>query len=131
MRLLKYLIILTASMIFMSSMSLADAITKQTHAPVVFQVIQAQINFDNSMIKSASFITKSDGSFGGLQIQLKPSASKELTHVTAAGIGKVANLVINDKIVTSATLRSSLQNQFLITDITKEDAQKFIDSLHE
>lgn len=118
-------------MIFMSSISFAETNTKQNHAPVVFQVVQAQINFDNSMIKNASFITNNDGSFGGLEIQLKPSASKELTRITAAGVGKEANLVINDKIVSRATLRSSLQDQFLITDISKEDAQKFIDSLHE
>lgn len=44
-------------------------------------------------------------------------------------LGKIANLVINKKIMTSATIQSPLQNKFLITGITKEDAKKFIDFL--
>ena len=129
MRLLKQLIILIAISLSTISISYADN-TTHSNAPVVFQVVQDQISFDHSLIKSASLITKKDGSFGGLQIVIKPSASKELTRVTEANVGKIANLVINDKIVASATLRSSLKNQFLITEITKTDAQKFIDSLH-
>ena len=129
MRLLNCLLVLTTSVIFLSPVSFANTITKQAHDPVVFQVIQDQLNIDNSVIKDASIITNSDGSYGGLQINLNSAASKELTRITTAGIGKVANIVLNNKIVSSATLQSSLQHQFLVTSIKKEDAQMFIDSL--
>ena len=114
-----------------SPVSFADTITKQTHAPVVFQVIQDQMNIDNSMIKNVSIITNSDGSYGGLQIELKPSASKELTHMTTARVGKIANLVLNDKIYVTAKLSGPFAHKLFINanDISKEDAQAFIDSL--
>lgn len=129
MRLLRCLLVLTTSVILLSPVSFANTTPKQVHAPIVFQIIQDQMNIDNSMIKSASIITDNDGIYGGLQINLNASASKELIRITKAGIGKIANIVLNNKIVSSATLQSSLQHQFLLTDITKEDAQMFIDSL--
>jgi len=127
MRLLNYFIILATSTMLMSPVSFADT-TKHPHASIVFQVVQDQMNIDNSMIKDASLIDN-NGTYGGLKIILNTSDSKELTQITKAGVGKIANLVINNKIVTSATLRSSLQHQFLVLDITKEDAQAFIDSV--
>ena len=139
MRPLNYLLIVTTSVMLMSSPSFANATSTSAHAPVVFQVIQDQINLEKPLIKSASLITNKDGSFGGIQIELNPSSAKELKRITAAGVGKVANLVINGRIVTSATLRSPLESKFIIYDsnktniygISKDDAQKFIDSLHE
>jgi preprotein translocase subunit SecD len=130
MRLLNYLLILTTSLtLFTSSISLADTQTKHGPVSISFQVIQDQLNIDSSMIKSASIITNSNGAYYGLQIELSSSAAKELTHLTTNGVGKIANLVINNKIITSATIRSPLQDKFLITGITRKDAQEIIDSV--
>lgn len=128
MRLLDYLIILTTSTMMMSSTTYADNATKRDHAPVVFQVIQDQMNIDASMIKSASIIDN-NGTYGGLKIVLKPAAAKELKRITKAGVGRAANLELNNKTVTTVTLRSRLKHQLVINDITQEDAQAFIDSL--
>ena len=131
MRLLNYLLILTTSAMLISPVSFADIAIKHVHAPVVFQVIQDQMNIDNSMIKNVSIITNSNGSYGGLQIELKHSASKELTHMTAARVGKMANLVLNDKIYITAKLSEPFAHKLFINanSISKEDAQAFIDSL--
>lgn len=127
MRLLDYLIILTTSTM-MSSVSYADNASKRDHAPVVFQVIQDQMSVDASMIKSASLIDN-NGKYGGLKIVLKPAAAKELKRITKAGVGRAANLELNNNTVTTVTLRSPLKHQLVVNDITKEDAQAFIDSL--
>ena len=122
------ILILATSLILLPIQGFAKNI-ENLNNHIEFQVIQDQLNFDNTTIKSASLYEKEDGTFGGLQIELKPSASNDLTRITSASIGKVANLVINGKIMTSATIQAPLQNKFLITNITKEDAKKFIDSL--
>ncbi len=129
MRVSNFLLISIMSSVMLFSSSVFAETTKSSHAPVVFQVIQDQINFDKTMIKSASVITKNGKN--SLEIVLNPSASKELAQVTGNAIGKTANFVINGKIMTSATIRASLQNKFLISDISKEDGQTIVDSLNQ
>jgi preprotein translocase subunit SecD len=123
------ILVLAASLTVLPALGFAQDTHKNQRNHMEFQVVQNQLVFDNSLIEHASFIKNKDGTFGGLEVTLKPSASEELKRITAAGIGKVANLVINDRIVSSAKLQSSLEHKFLITDIAKEDAQKFVDSL--
>jgi len=128
MRIFKVMALAT-SLAFLPIQGFSQNIHKNSNARLEFQVIQEQINFDAANIKKASLIESKDGTFGGLQIELNPSASSDLTRVSEAGIGKCANLVLNKKIITSATIRSQLRNKFIIKDITKEDAQNYIDSL--
>lgn len=128
MRLLKYLLILTTGTMMMSSVIYADNASKRDHAPVVFQVIQDQMNIDASMIKDASLIDN-NGTYGGLEIVLKPSAATELKRITKAGVGKIANLEINDKIVIAAKIRSPLEPKFVVSGISKDEAQTLINSL--
>lgn len=123
------ILVLAASLTLLPVLGFAQDTNKTQQNHMVFQVVQNQLAFDNALIKHASIIENKDGTFGGLEVTLKPSASKEIKRITTAGIGKVANLVINGKIVSSAKLQSSLEHQFLITDITKENAQTFISYL--
>lgn len=141
MRVLNYLLILATSTMLITTPTFAASNNVSGHqqSPVVFQVIQDQINLDKSMIKSASIVKNSDGSYGGLKIELTSDAAKELTRITSSGVGKMANLVINGKLVTSAKLVSPLQNPFLIYDnsknnvnaLTEKNAQEFINSLNK
>lgn len=128
MRLLKYLVIAAASTMVMSSLTHAELMTKHDHAPIVFQVIQTQMNIDSSMIQGASLIDN-NGKYGGLEIVLKPSAASELKRITKAGVGRIANLEINDKVMLSAKIRSPLDPKFVVSGITKDEAQAFIDAL--
>jgi preprotein translocase subunit SecD len=128
MQLFKVLILAT-SLVFLPIKGFAKNVEKKLYNHIEFQVIQDQLNFDNNSIKTASLSVNKDGSYSGLEIELKPSASNDLNRVTTANVGKVVNLVINGRIITSATIQSPLQNKFLIAGITKDEAQKFIDSL--
>jgi hypothetical protein len=46
-------------------------------------------------LKRASLSVNKDGSYSGLEIELKPSASNDLNRITTASVGKVANFVFS------------------------------------
>ena len=92
---------------------------------VVFQVIQSQIIFDHSTIQSAN-LTKSAI---GVHVILKPSATKQFSDLTKNGTGKIANIVLNGKIIDSATINSTLGNDMVIALPTKIQAEEFIKGL--
>jgi preprotein translocase subunit SecD len=92
------------------------------------QVIQDKIIFDYSTVKSASLIEQ-DGVFKGLFLELKASAANSFQAMTTANIGKHLDIVFNKKIVASSVIQTSLGEKILITGVTKEDAQAFINML--
>lgn len=119
-------------MLLFTSICFANPPTQNVRAPITFQVVQNQMNINNSMIKNASIVTTNDGMYKGIQIELNPSATNELTQMTAANIGKTSNLVLNGKIYVTAKLNGPFAHKLFISGnaISKEDAQTFIDSLH-
>jgi len=95
----------------------------------MFQIIQDEFVLDNSTVKNARIIEGENGSFQGLNVELKPEAAKVLTDITQAGHGRRMNIVFNKVVVSSAAIQSPLGGNFLISGISKQDAQGFLNVL--
>jgi preprotein translocase subunit SecD len=96
---------------------------------LAFEIVQDQFIFDKATIKSAAIHVSSGGMYQGLRLKLKPAAAEIFARMTTAGINKNVNLVFNKKIVSTTILKTSLGNDLLITGISKNDAQEFINRL--
>lgn len=97
-------------------------------AAIVAEVVQEQFTFDASNIKAASIIDLNN-TYKGLHVELKPEAVSAFTKMSQAGMGKRINIVLNQKIVSTNIIQTALGSNLLITGISREDAQKFIESL--
>lgn len=96
---------------------------------LIFQVIQEQLLFESTHIKSATLIDGKNGTFSGLHIELKTPAAEEITRMTTEGLGKQANIIFDKKVITHLTIKSTLSGNLFITGFTKEEAKKFVDYL--
>lgn len=97
-------------------------------ALILFHVVQDQFSFDYKDIKSATII-EHNYQFEGLRLRLKPYAVESFKRITGAGIGKVALLSINNKILSSSTIQTPLGGDILIKSITRGEAQDIINQL--
>jgi preprotein translocase subunit SecD len=93
-----------------------------------FEIIQTQFAFDNSTVNKAS-LEESNRNFTGIRIQLKPDGAKAFTNMTKANIGKTVNLVFNNKIISSSVIQTELGSDLLVTGISREDAELFLQLL--
>lgn len=96
---------------------------------LVFSVVQDDFVLDTQTIKSASMIEKPEGRFGGLHIELKPKAAEQFAEITKAGVGRKLILVFNKVVVTTAVLQSPISGNFVVSGISREDAQTFMNVL--
>ncbi len=97
---------------------------------VVFQIIQSQIVFDNSTVESATIsVPKNTADRYGVNIKLKTAAANKLSDLTQKNIGKQANIMLNGKMISSATIQGQLGAEFLVDVLTKQQADQFIKSL--
>jgi preprotein translocase subunit SecD len=103
--------------------------TASNHA-LIFQIIQDEFVMDNSTVKNALIVEAEGGVYQGLNIQLKPEAATLFADMTKAGTGRRMNLVFNKVIITASVLQSSLGDSFLISGISKQDAQAFLNVLN-
>lgn len=117
-----------ANLIFFSVSALAEV--ENVNHSLIFQVIQDEFVLDNSTIKSAAIIEDKDGIYKGLNIVLKPESSVVFSEVSKAGIGKHLNLISNNTVVISTVIQTPLSNNFLVSGITKKDAQAFLSALN-
>ncbi len=109
---------------------LVIALSAGTDNSVVFQIIQGQMVFNNSTVESATInFPKSSADSYGINLKLKTIAADKLGDLTQENIGKKANIMLNRRVVSSATIQSKLGGEFLITGLTKEQANQFIKSL--
>ncbi|MBX3708487.1 MAG: hypothetical protein KIT56_02435 [Gammaproteobacteria bacterium] len=97
---------------------------------LIFQVIQDEFTLDNSTIKNAAIVEKEGGVYGGLSVELKPEAAAIFTDITKAGVGRHLILVFNKVVVTATVIQTPLSESFLISGISKEDAQAFLNVLN-
>lgn len=129
MHLIKTVILATGLTILPVISFSENTINYSKNSPAVFQVVQNQFILDRTTIKSASINKKKDGTFGGVIIEIKSSASKDFIQLTKHNVGKVLNLVVNNKIISSAKIYNALSTQFVINGISKKEAQSLIDAL--
>jgi preprotein translocase subunit SecD len=121
--LLKSLIVIFGMMFLPATISLAS----QNNNSVVFQIIQNQIVFDKSTVESAT-ITPPKNALDSysVNIKLKHAAGDKLNDLTQANIGKQAVIMLNDKAISSTTIIGNLGGEFLLTGLTKEQANKIL-----
>lgn len=109
--------------------SFSAAENTKAKSSILFQIIQIQVAFDNSTIESAELIPSKDSNEYGIQLKLTKSASEQFASIIEKNIGKRLNIVLNDRIISSPTIRSGLGKEFLVGGLTKEEAEKFLRDL--
>jgi hypothetical protein len=107
----------------------SNTMNQPAHASILFEVVQERFAFDYSTVAQASIVEKSNGSYRGLHLVLKPVAAKQFEHIVQSGLNKQANLIFNKKVISTTFIRGVLHSDLLISGITRDDAQEFIDSL--
>lgn len=127
---IRIILFLGLLMLALPGLSQPDSIDTPKNHFLTFQVIQDEFILDNTTVKSASIIMKEGGIYGGLNIELKPEAAAIFSDITKAGIGRKLNLVFNKVVVTTTSLQTPLTENFLISGISKEDAQSFLNRLN-
>ncbi len=101
-----------------------------TEPLMVFQVIQNQLVIDSSMIESAKIISPTNSSDQyGLQLKLKNTAANEFARMSGENIGKRMNMVLDGVVISSPTIQTKLGAEFLMSGLTKKQAEQFIKSL--
>ncbi|CAM2840178.1 putative protein-export membrane protein secD [Legionella steigerwaltii] len=107
-----------------------DIATNYETSSIVFQVIQNQIAFDASTVESATIVAPEGANDTyGVNIKLKASAASKLSQMTGDNIGKRGNFVLNGIVISSSTIQSSIGGEFLVSGLTMEQANQFIESL--
>ena len=97
---------------------------------IVFQVNHDTMSLNNSTLESATIITvDAAANEYGVQLKLKKDAAIKLGAISAQNIGKQSHLTLNGKLISSPTIQSELGAEFIVTGLTKEQAEKFIESI--
>lgn len=125
-------VMLFFSLIFLSATTIfAENISHS----VVFQIVQNQMIFDGSTVKSAKIeagaVTppQTTPDYYCVDLVLRKSAEEQFSDMTQKGIGKMANITVNGKIISYAKIESEIGGSMQIIVGTKKEAQEFIDSL--
>lgn len=124
----RYILLLLALLSF-AKLTFSE-IVQNPELLMTFNVIQDQFPFNFKNIKSATIIEK-NGRYLGLRIELKPYAIETFKRISTSGIGKVAILVFNNKIVSTATIQSAFGGDILLSGMKREDAQEMINKLKQ
>lgn len=104
-------------------------INQQNIAPLQAQIVQDDFVFNKTTVLHAALIEKK-GKFVGLEIKLKSQASELFEKLASDNIGKVINIVYDERIVSSARIVAHLSGHLQITGITKTDAEAFLKFLN-
>ena len=95
------------------------------HNVVKVQIIQKQFNLTKASFQSVSLITQGNNTYG-VKIELTKTAAKRMHEITAENINHTLNLVVNKRVISSATIVSALDNNFELTGLTKHQAEEFV-----
>jgi preprotein translocase subunit SecD len=98
--------------------------------PKIFSmaIIQSEFVFDKSNIKMAKIELSPKGEYQGLHIQLKFADRAKFQDFTKKGQNKIAVLVFDKKVLSSAMIKGSLSGDLLI-QIPKTEAEDFLKQL--
>lgn len=98
---------------------------------LTLSIVQNQFIINKNNVQSASIIKEQNGQYKGLQLEIKPEFVDAFVYMTKAGVGKTMNIIFNNRIISAVVIQSPLSSNILLTGITKEDAQLFIDVLRK
>jgi preprotein translocase subunit SecD len=97
---------------------------------MIFQVIQNQLVFDSSAIENATMVPpETSADSYGLKLKLSSSATKEFSKLTENSIDKRGNFILQGVLISSPIIRTKIGSEFLLTGLTKEQADLFIKNL--
>jgi len=65
----------------------------------------------------------------GLQLKLTKEATNQLTKMTSQNIGQQLSITFNGRLVFSPTIGGALGSDFLLSGLTKEEAESVVESL--
>ena len=97
------------------------------HDTMTFQIIKSQFSLKKKDFQSISIVKNTDKY--AIEVQLTTQAAKLMMTYSAKNIGQAMNTVWHHHILNTATIRSSLGGQFLMTGLTKRQAKSIVESL--
>ena len=97
---------------------------------IMFQVNQDSISFDNSTLESAIVVlVDATANEYAVRLKLKKEAAIKLKAITYRNIGKQSHLTLNGNLISSPTIQSEIGAEFVVTGLTREQAEKFVESI--
>ena len=96
---------------------------------LVMSVIENQFIFNKSNVDKASIIYDKSNQYVGLELVIKPEFASAFNLMTSNGIGKTMNIAFNNRILSASVIQGALGPSILLTGVSKQDAQVFIDIL--
>lgn len=124
---------LISVVLLLLAIGMGDAYAEDKHVVpnhhLSFELIQERFVFDNATVEKASLLNKGDGEFRGILIVLKKSATEAIRRFSTFAVGKEMILVFDGQIVTVMKVKSLFGNKLLISGLTREAGQSFIDTL--
>lgn len=112
------------------SFAVAETPNTGNQSPMLFQVDREEMIFNSSTIESATMVPVDNATDQyGISLKLKNDAAAKFSDLTAKSIGKQARIILNDVLISSLTIQGKLGAEFLVTGLTKIQAQQFVDSL--
>lgn len=98
---------------------------------LMINVIQDQFVFAKKTIQNATIVKNSNGVYSGLRIELKPEFVNQFVALTGKSVGKQLDIVFGDRIITITRLKTPLGRDIMISGISEQDANLFIDMLRK
>lgn len=119
--------------ICMAGSTTTNSENERTCPAVTFQVIHNQLNLNDDAIESATIDYPNDTASSntyGVYLKLNKAAAEQLQDLTQKNIGQQMNLILNGILVSSPIIQGSLGDQMLISGLTQEQANQFIQRLN-
>lgn len=117
--------------VFLFSISFSAAALVVDYSPgTTFKVIQDEIVFDHSTVKSAKVVSPRsvvDHTYR-VQIVLNADTTTKMHQLTDNNKGKKALIIVNGYVVSSVKIMSPLSNKFEISGLSKSQAEQLVKS---
>lgn len=115
----------------LSSLVVAPCAFAEELAPAMtMQIVQDQFILDATTISNA-IIVEPDHHYQGVHLELTPLAARKLAAMTSESVGKKINIILNDKVVSTNIIKSTIDNHVLITGMSYDEAQHFVNAIRE
>lgn len=97
--------------------------SKENPDQIQLRFRQGTVVLDNTTVSNA-IISNSSISEGrySVKVRLKPEAAEKLKSYSKQSLGKTFDVVDHGKVIQSPTVMSTVSSEFLIDDLTKEQA---------
>lgn len=100
----------------------------ESDASLRFEIIQSRLKLGPSDVVAAEITEDELGGYS-VQITLSEKAAADLARITRTALGKSANIVVNNEVLSTSVIRSQLAATFLVTALTKEAAIALLEAL--